>query len=372
MALDRSTAICYAAVLDDAINKLGILGKALPYQLNVDTDACQVISREINHVIRNAKDTEAKLVAVLQSRAEQNKEKLQVKQLKNEINMSLRGIEQTSNTSPLSKENYEKLQLDRGFVETTLFKTQMGLLEKNDWTPLNDVLQKEKQEKFKQQQAIVNEEAGKNRINSLKNDIEKVKKEHEEEVENCNELIAHLKDQLQEMKAKSNMEGKYVKKRAELVVAMNARKCQVSEDGINNELGNLDCLSEKEAKVNSATELYLNNQQVLLEEKLEFWIKKYETDTKAKQHELDTLKASRSRDLEKTEELLLLFDEYEKFIVHDRIEQERINKKARLEMDELNSATLLQCWWRTKLVERKWGPFRAGKKKGKKKKKKNN
>ena len=93
--------------------------------------------------------------------------------------MSLRGIEQTSNTSPLSKENYEKLQLDRGFVETTLFKTQMGLLEKNDWTPLNDVLQKEKQEKFKQQQAIVNEEAGKNRINSLKNDIEKVKKEHE-------------------------------------------------------------------------------------------------------------------------------------------------------------------------------------------------
>ena len=42
MALDRSTAICYAAILDDAINKLGILGKALPYQLNVDTEACQV------------------------------------------------------------------------------------------------------------------------------------------------------------------------------------------------------------------------------------------------------------------------------------------------------------------------------------------
>ena len=42
----------------------------------------KVISREINHVIRNAQDTEAKLVAVLQSRAEQNKEKLQVKQLK--------------------------------------------------------------------------------------------------------------------------------------------------------------------------------------------------------------------------------------------------------------------------------------------------
>jgi len=369
MALDRSTAICYAAILDDAINKLGILGKALPYQLNVDTEACQVISREINHVIRNAQDTEAKLVAVLQSRAEQNKEKLQVKQLKNEINMSLRGIEQVSSTSPLSKENYEKLQLDRNFVEMALFKTQMGLLEKNEWTPLNDILQKEKKEKLKQQQAIVNEEASKSKITSLKNDIDKVKKEHEMEIENCNELIAHLKDQLQEMKAKSNMEGKYVKKRAELVVAMSARKCQVSEGGITSELDNIDCLSEKETRVNSETELYLNKQYELLEEKLEFWMNKYETDTKQKQHELDTLKANRTRDLEKTEELLLLFDEYEKFIVHDRIDKERANRKARTEQDELDGAILLQCWWRTKLVERNWGPFKLSRKKKNKKKK---
>ena len=43
MALDRSTAICYASILDDAINKLGILGKSLPYQLNPDSEACQVL-----------------------------------------------------------------------------------------------------------------------------------------------------------------------------------------------------------------------------------------------------------------------------------------------------------------------------------------
>jgi len=131
-------------------------------------------------------------------------------------------------------------------------------------------------------------------------------------------------------------------------------------------------LSEKETRVNSETEFYLNKQYDLLEEKLEFWMKKYETDTKQKQHELDTLKANRTRDLEKTEELLLLFDEYEKFIVHDRINKERANRKARLEHDELDSAILLQCWWRTKLVERSWGPFKPGRKKGKKNKKKKN
>lgn len=41
------------------------------------------------------------------------------------------------------------------------------------------------------------------------------------------------------------MEGKYVKKQAELKVAMNARKCEVSEGGIADELKNIDCLSEK-------------------------------------------------------------------------------------------------------------------------------
>lgn len=32
-----------------------------------------------------------------------------------------------------------------------------------------------------------------------------------------NEMIAHLKDQLQEMKAKTSMEGKYIKKDAEVL-----------------------------------------------------------------------------------------------------------------------------------------------------------
>ena len=35
-----------------------------------------------------------------------------------------------------------------------------------------------------------------------------------------NEMIAHLKDQLQEMKAKTSMEGKYIKKDAEVLLLL--------------------------------------------------------------------------------------------------------------------------------------------------------
>ena len=44
-----------------------------------------------------------------------------------------------------------------------------------------------------------------------------------------NEMIAHLKDQLQEMKAKASMEGKYIRKDAEVRVSVTQKKCQQTE-----------------------------------------------------------------------------------------------------------------------------------------------
>lgn len=43
-----------------------------------------------------------------------------------------------------------------------------------------------------------------------------------------------------------------------------------------------------------------------LEKKVEIWMEKYEKDVEAKQHELDVLKASKAKDLEKLQELTKL------------------------------------------------------------------
>lgn len=45
-----------------------------------------------------------------------------------------------------------------------------------------------------------------------------------------NEYIAHLKDQLQEMKAKTNLENHYMKRNTELQVAQTQRKCNRTEE----------------------------------------------------------------------------------------------------------------------------------------------
>jgi hypothetical protein len=56
-----------------------------------------------------------------------------------------------------------------------------------------------------------------------------IKLEKEVEIQKRNELIAHLKDRLQELKAKTNMEAKYVKKSTDNSVAQTKKKCDLSE-----------------------------------------------------------------------------------------------------------------------------------------------
>lgn len=49
-------------------------------------------------------------------------------------------------------------------------------------------------------------------------------------LQNGNEYIAHLKDQLQEMKAKTNMENLYMKRNAELQITQTQKKCNRAEE----------------------------------------------------------------------------------------------------------------------------------------------
>lgn len=50
---------------------------------------------------------------------------------------------------------------------------------------------------------------GVKRVKFLQRQLIEVRKEKEQELQQRNELIAHFKDQLQETKAKTNMEGGY-------------------------------------------------------------------------------------------------------------------------------------------------------------------
>lgn len=367
MALERSTSLCYATVIDDAINQICVLGKVMPVQIE-DPDASDLVDTEVSNTIKVHQTTEEKLEAVLSARASEIKEKVLIQELNEMMSLSLRGTEQTMKQSPLTRDNYEKIQHDRACIENILSNTQVQLLESNEFSHLTEAVHNVKQEKLENQSMIIKEEQGRHRIKRLQREIADVKHEKEVQVQHCNETIAHLKDQLQEMKAKSQMEAKYIKKNAENFVDQGLRRCELAEEKKIEELDAMKRKIDSEERSHQEISNYLKKHQSILEEKVEFWMEKYDTDTEAKQHELNVLKTSKANDLDRLHELLRKYSEYEKMVVHDRIEKEKLRREMEQDDIELHSAVLLQSWWRGALVTRKLGPF--GPKKGKKGRKK--
>nr|XP_032633151.1 dynein regulatory complex protein 9 isoform X2 [Chelonoidis abingdonii] len=227
---------------------------------------------------------------------------------------------------------------------------------------LLQAVQREEERKSNFHTTIIREEEGRKEIKSLQKRLQDVKKEKELELQNRNEMIAYLKDQLQEMKAKTDMESRYVKKDTELQVYQTQKKCSNAESDLFNEIEKLRIKTDEEIRVHVEIENFLRQQQMKLEEKLEYWMEKYEKDMESKQQELNTLKASKANDLAALQELAKQCRLFEQAIMEDRVEKEAARRKVEQDALELKSVKKLQAWWRGTMVRHNIGPYKALKK----------
>ncbi|XP_013926762.1 PREDICTED: IQ domain-containing protein G [Thamnophis sirtalis] len=175
-------------------------------------------------------------------------------------------------------------------------------------------------------------------------------------------MIAYLKDQLQEMKAKTDMENRYVKKDTDLQVAQAQKKCFGTENDLQNEIEKLRNEMDREIRIHLDIEAFLKQQQTSIEEKLEYWMEKYEKETEAKQQALNNLKSSRAADQAALQELAKQCLACEQAIIEDRKEKENARKKVEQDALEMKSILKLQAWWRGMMVRRFIGPYKNLKK----------
>ncbi|XP_055424489.1 dynein regulatory complex protein 9 isoform X2 [Bubalus kerabau] len=261
----------------------------------------------------------------------------------------------------MNTETLKKIQIDRQFLSDVITETLEELQEEGTFTNLLKVLGKERESKMHFYDIIAREENGRKKIKSLQKQLLNVKKERQAEVQNRNEYIAHLKDQLQEMKAKTNMENRYMKRNTELQISQTQKKCSKTEELLLEEIEKLRLKTEEENRIHAEIELFLRKEQQKLEEKLEFWMEKFDKDTEMKQNELNALKAAKASDLAHLQELAKTIREYEQVIIEDRIEKEKTRKKREQDDLELRSIIKLQAWWRGTVVRREIGGFKMPK-----------
>nr|XP_033813927.1 dynein regulatory complex protein 9 [Geotrypetes seraphini] len=360
-------------VLEDSLDQLSILGYIMPVSYYERLDGGNVIGCEINKILTNQKQLESKFEKLMLSRADvrsavpvDTEKLIELEQQLHETSGDLRRthflFNKAAKQSPPSSDNLRKVQADRQFVTDVIAETVQELKTSGTFQSLLTAVEGEKEQKENVHATIAREEEGRKKIKFLQKQLQDVKREKEVEIQHRNELIAHLKDQLQEMKAKTSMEGKYVKTDMDLQVYQTQKKCNNAEAELEENILKLKAKMDEEIHIHMEIENFLRHQQRELEEKLEHWMEKYDKDTEAKQQELNNLKSAQSSDQQLLQELAKQYRDYERAVIEDRLQKQGEKQQRRQEVLELKSVVKIQAWWKGTMVRKELGSYRLPKK----------
>lgn len=339
-----------STIMEDVVDQLSILGYIIPVQYERNQSVNQKTSYERTSMISSTRKTSPLTT----------KEKSMVPETKHRGQDSI--FKKPTRQTMMTLEILKKIQNDRQYFSDVIANAMKEMQDSGSFQSLLDTLGKERDSKMNFHEVITREEKGRRKIKSLQKQLVDVKKERQMQVQNGNEYIAHLKDQLQEMKAKTNMENLYMKRNAELQITQTQKKCNRAEELLLEEIEKLRMKTEEENRVHMEIEMFLKKEQQKLEEKLEFWMEKFDKDTEAKQNELNALKAAKATDLSHLQDLAKTIREYEQVIIEDRMEKEKTRKKLEQDDLELRSILKLQAWWRGTVVRKEIGGFKMPKK----------
>ncbi|XP_069830682.1 dynein regulatory complex protein 9 [Dendropsophus ebraccatus] len=372
MSLPMMEVLRVCTVLEDSLDQFSVLGYIMPVSYQGRNN---IFRNEIGKILKTQRQIEGNFEKLMGTRADiqlsQPPLASKLQDLKEQVHETGEKLK-TSNVqftkavrqNPLTSDNLKKVQADRQFAADVIADMLMELEISGSFQSLQQAVGIEKEKKANFYNAIEREQQGRKKIKLLQKQLQDVKQEKKVELQSRTELIAHLKDQLQEMKAKTSMENKYVKKDTELQVSQTQKKCNIAESDLQMELQKIKEKMDEEIRVHVEIENFLRQHQQELEEKLEFWMEKYDKDTEEKQAELNSLKTSRTNDLLLLSELTKQYEEYETVITEDRLEKEKAQQKKKQEKMELASTIKIQAWWRGMMVRKNLGAY--AKTKGKK------
>ncbi|KAM9126939.1 dynein regulatory complex protein 9 isoform 2-T2 [Pangshura tecta] len=319
-------AVQICAVLEDCLDQLAILGYIMPVSYEGRTDISNIDAQEISEIVKSQKDLAVKFEQLMSARSENRptvpSESLKFTELGQQLQETSGDLKRANHLfsraakqSAVSSDNLRKVQADRQYASDVIAETLQEMQTSGTFQSLLQAVQREEERKSNFHTTIIREEEGRKEIKSLQKRLQDVKKEKELELQNRNEMIAFLKDQLQEMKAKTDMESRYVKKDTELQVYQTQKKCSSAESDLFNEIEKLRIKTDEEIRVHVEIENFLRQQQ-----------------------------------------MCRLF---EQAIVEDRVEKEAARRKVEQDALELKSVKKLQAWWRGAMVRHNIGPYKA-------------
>lgn len=236
--LPGNWSICIGSVFEDAVDQLSILGTIVPSQRK-SKNTYQLIADEITEILTEQKKIESEFdesaisgnhFVPFRPRPNSNYPSQDttrtIKQLTTDLIAQKCGTDEKRLDG---QDNLNKINRDRQFAEDTLRATLHEIKAQGTFESLMSSVAEEMERKSRYKVAQEKEVAARKELRQLQRQLTSTKKGMEQEIHEMTEMIAHLKDQLQEMKSKSNLESKYVKKSADNNLDMNSTLKNIEE-----------------------------------------------------------------------------------------------------------------------------------------------
>ncbi|XP_075209843.1 dynein regulatory complex protein 9-like [Lycorma delicatula] len=260
-----------------------------------------------------------------------------------------------------------KTEKERLFIEETLVSVCNELFQRRTWSHLQTIVEKLKNSS-KEHCKILQESINKsqNQLKKLKLKILLIEKNSEEKIKKYDIEISSLKDELEDVNFRQEVELKYIDKWENSRMNQSLTLAEMEERRLKGKLEMLVNQSDNDERVHAEIAHYLDSATVKLEEEAETWRENYKKTMAFYKKELIITKEKRELQLQKLKALTDKFYDHRQKI-KEYIEEKKERERVQAMEEHLNKmATKIQAWWRGVMVRRHLGPY---KKKGKVKEK---
>ncbi|VDL90468.1 unnamed protein product [Schistocephalus solidus] len=167
--------------------------------------------------------------------------------------------------------------------------------------------------------------------------------------EKCQKMRTHLVAHY-ELKVRAAMETKYIQKCAEVAMRQTEGRCRNAEKEILEETRFLRNKLAQDTRCHVELFSWLTTRNSELTLTCEYMAEKEIRDVSAKQEELAALTKKKEECLNNLKALIIEYEHVEKTVLADRRKKEKKRKAEERAQKMLDSAQMIQNWWRTMIV----------------------
>ena len=364
-----------AAVLEDCVDRLGVLMSLEPDVVGHRDDLAMQVGVEISKIIEDQHGLEARyedlivmrnVLKSMQNRTKYHENQQKIEEVARELRHSTRVLCRNLKENPNVAENLMKIQTERASLLALLSRSVRELRDDSFRTLITVVADgKAKQDALNE--TIMKEKEAAETIGALSKQLQEVKKERMEVMVKLTDRAREVKQQLAELRARTQVETGYIRREADARTEHSKCVFQQYEKDLLAEKAGMERELNVEARVTSDLETFLiSKQQQLMEEK-EMWVSKYESDMTKLEQQVAELRASRAETLRRQKLYTERFRECEEFVMTERLRRQRIRDRRASDEERNVSATRIQSWWRGTMCRHKLQ--RARQRKGRKRRK---